>query len=376
MAGFELFCERCGQRYGGQEEATRRPLGQRLLNAVGFGATATAAPEEPLLRFCLACRGYSCPSCWNDEAGFCQTCVPMPEPEFVPDPVVLPELPSLPSLPSLPLLPTVPDPVFVPQPIFAAVDEMVEVSPLAATPEVVVAAPDVFAAASGATPEPAPAPVSVDVPAPGAERVPEYPWEFALDAYADTEQPFVAEAPAADDPAWAMLDAELELEPQPEPQPVAAAAEPTAATPEPEPVAIEVAAAVAAEVAAEPTVELPGEPLPGPVAAESWTDVPETPALIEEVPPAPPVFIPLPPLGPIITPPRPAPSSLPSIAFDMPDTPPAFLLALPSASAPARPALPAGLFDGQRPNVRPCPNCDLPVSAAARFCRRCGSAQA
>ena len=83
MSGFEMFCERCGKRYGSGEAAATSslPLTKRFLLAVGVSTTVPKPPaDEPFLRFCLACRGYSCPSCWNDEAGFCQTCVPLPEP--------------------------------------------------------------------------------------------------------------------------------------------------------------------------------------------------------------------------------------------------------------------------------------------------------
>src|SRR5687767_12373881 len=82
MSGFEMFCERCGKRYGSEEASAEapQPLARRFLRAVGV-ASAPPGPvgTDPLLRFCLACRGYTCPDCWNDDAAFCQTCVPLPE---------------------------------------------------------------------------------------------------------------------------------------------------------------------------------------------------------------------------------------------------------------------------------------------------------
>ena len=99
MSGFEMFCERCGKRYGSGEVAATSslPLTKRFLLAVGVSTTVPKPPaDEPFLRFCLACRGYSCPACWNDEAGFCQTCVPLPEP--VVEHVHLPEFVAPPSM--------------------------------------------------------------------------------------------------------------------------------------------------------------------------------------------------------------------------------------------------------------------------------------
>ena len=124
-----------------------------------------------------------------------------------------------------------------------------------------------------------------------------------------------------------------------------------AADAEEEPVA---AIAAADDVVAVPPAE--------PVAAEPEAVVP------------PPVFRPLPPLGPIVPPPPPVPSMpVPRMEFDLPDAPPAYVIA--PVQPPQARVLPTGLFDGPGPAIRPCAQCDLPVSAKARFCRRCGSAQ-
>jgi hypothetical protein len=44
---------------------------------------ASAAPEFQL-RLCLTCRGYACAACWNDDAGACQMCVALPEAAVAP----------------------------------------------------------------------------------------------------------------------------------------------------------------------------------------------------------------------------------------------------------------------------------------------------
>ena len=282
MSGFEMFCERCGQRYGSDEAtaASSLPLARRLLKAVGVGANAPTPPhEEPFLRFCLACRGYSCPACWNEDAGFCQTCVPLPEPEPV----------------------------------------AVEPAPVSAEPD---PAP-VFA-------EPDPAPVSAK-PDRSPVAHPERPVEVVYAEDASYTQP-------EPDVHW-----NWSLDPSPEPE---------AALPEPQPTLPE-----------------------APVLTELQT-IPEAPVL-PDVPPQPamPIFRPLEPIGPILPPPPPPAASPPRMEFELPDAPVAFLLAQRPLTPQVRPTLPVDLFDGPGPQVRACVSCELPVSAKARFCRRCGSAQ-
>ncbi len=85
----ESFCERCGTKYTFEAPPQR---GQRLK---GLGRTLGLLPDSPELEsvglvasrdpfhgtfhFCLDCRQYTCPNCWNEAAGFCQGCVPLPE---------------------------------------------------------------------------------------------------------------------------------------------------------------------------------------------------------------------------------------------------------------------------------------------------------
>ena len=89
----QSFCERCGTRYTFTEQDTRRESGlSKLGRSLGLrGAprpsgeptVATALPTHDPFRatfhFCLECRQYTCQSCWNADAGYCQTCYPLPE---------------------------------------------------------------------------------------------------------------------------------------------------------------------------------------------------------------------------------------------------------------------------------------------------------
>jgi hypothetical protein len=380
VTGFEMFCERCGTRYGSEESTAvdALPLRRRLLIAVGVAESPPPPPiEEPLLSFCLACRGYSCHACWNDAAGFCQTCVPLPEPEFValPDPEPVPEL--------LPMF-AVEEPIFVPEPAFTAEPEVIAepgVEPGTALrvesetvtePEAVflaepetVAEPLVLAFAEGVAVEPQP---ELAVPVSVLAEIESEPL-FAAEAAADVEiEPplpdftFEEIAFAEAEPEF-HFDWDMDDERPVEEMPAAAAAAGLAAAAEP--IAAEVApiAAEAAPVAAEPE----------PVAAAP--EIFHTP----EVPPVPvwpaPVFRPLEPMGRIVPPPPPA-LQVPRMEFDLPLPPPAFLIARQPMAPASLPVVPAGLFDGPAPAIRPCATCDLPVSAKARFCRRCGSSQA
>ena len=132
------------------------------------------------------------------------------------------------------------------------------------------------------------------------------------------------------------------------------------------PMAVDTPEPIVEPIAAAADAEPPSEP-------DGLVEAPVVPARPEILPP--PVYRPLPPLGPIMPPPPAAASAAPSIAFELPESPPAFVIAPPQAQVLMRPSLPAGLFDGPAPQIRPCHQCDLPVSAKARFCRRCGSAQ-
>ncbi len=82
----DVFCERCGTRQPIEtapetRKNAKKTMG-RLLAAAGLTnpAVSRSVFEDQFLRLCLSCRGYSCPQCWNEEVGLCQTCVPFVEP--------------------------------------------------------------------------------------------------------------------------------------------------------------------------------------------------------------------------------------------------------------------------------------------------------
>jgi hypothetical protein len=81
----ESFCERCGTRY------TFEPARKRESRLVGLGkqlgilledhasGLAQRDPFHGTFHFCLECRQYTCPRCWNEAAGFCLGCMPLPD---------------------------------------------------------------------------------------------------------------------------------------------------------------------------------------------------------------------------------------------------------------------------------------------------------
>src|SRR6478736_2402621 len=82
----ESFCERCGTKYTFDQRAERGRRLRGLGRALGFLAEDSVLDDVPLaardpfhgtFRFCLECRQYTCPSCWNETAGFCQGCAPL-----------------------------------------------------------------------------------------------------------------------------------------------------------------------------------------------------------------------------------------------------------------------------------------------------------
>jgi hypothetical protein len=183
MQGVDVFCERCGTPQPKPEVAAPRSAGvlaRRMLDAVGITENQPT-PTEDWLRLCLSCRGYSCPTCWNDAAGACQTCEPLPEPvievaaEPMPEPVVIEREPE-----SIPYWVTQLEPLVAARPEPETVNEP-DLEPVALVESVEVLDPD---------------PV------------------------------FVADAPADEEPA------EL-AQPEPEPEPAVAEPEPAVAEPEP-----------------------------------------------------------------------------------------------------------------------------------------------
>src|SRR6185369_9299279 len=105
----ESFCERCGTRYTFESARPRtrlkgvKVLSRGLKNFVMSDDTSmdeamAAARNETdrestahqldafhkTFNFCMSCRQYTCPNCWNEVEARCQSCAPLPEAEVAP----------------------------------------------------------------------------------------------------------------------------------------------------------------------------------------------------------------------------------------------------------------------------------------------------
>jgi hypothetical protein len=334
MKGVDVFCERCGTRQPSPPPVANKPgvLARRLLDAVGVTTSdGVPPPFDDYLRLCLTCREYSCPTCWNDEVGVCQTCAPLPEPVVLPMPQ--PATAFMGTAEPDAALESAFVPVLEPEP---------EMEPVAAEPLVVAAEPEPeMEPVLAAEPEPEMEPVLAAEPEPelepvlAAEPEPELGPVVAAEREPEMEPVLAAEPePIAAEPLV------VAAEPEPEMEPV------LAADPEPEP------------IAAEPT------PLPEPEPARPA--LPRMP-IIRMPPPKPRTEIELP-LAPLIDIPIPPPQihfeKRPAAYAAVPEYPSYALMPLAPPEAPAPGA------------VRPCRSCQLSLSAKARFCRRCGTSQA
>ena len=121
----ESFCERCGTRYTFESARPRvrlkgvKVLSRGLKNFVLSDDTtmdeAMAAARSETDRestahqldafhktfnFCMSCRQYTCPNCWNEVEARCQSCAPLPEPAIAAAPGLASELapPAFPGL--------------------------------------------------------------------------------------------------------------------------------------------------------------------------------------------------------------------------------------------------------------------------------------
>jgi hypothetical protein len=98
----ESFCERCGTRYEFKAPTRLNPLRKTrgligglknyvmsqdaLGDAVGDAmrseeerlASAQLEAFHESFNFCIDCRQYTCLNCWNDDAGRCRSCAPIP----------------------------------------------------------------------------------------------------------------------------------------------------------------------------------------------------------------------------------------------------------------------------------------------------------
>jgi hypothetical protein len=182
MQGADQFCERCGTLQPKPDAAAPRSAGRlarRMLDAAGIIETRQEHGED-WLRLCLNCRGYSCPNCWNETAGVCQTCEPMPEPVVVVEALPEPAMIEAAVIEPVPYWVTQLEPLVAPRPEQEPEFEPVALAEPEAEPEpVVVAAPEpepepVVVAAP--EPEPEPEPVAAErEPEPLVEPLPERP---------------------------------------------------------------------------------------------------------------------------------------------------------------------------------------------------------
>ena len=159
----ESFCERCGTRYEFAAPTRLSPL-RKTRGLVGglrnyvMGHDSLSESMDDAMRveeevlaakqleafhssfnFCINCRQYTCLTCWNDQAGRCQTCAPLPESlngetqTWVPDlaaeaaaaewpmEAMLAEVQAEPVLAAVPE--PEPEPILEPEPVLAAVPE-------------------------------------------------------------------------------------------------------------------------------------------------------------------------------------------------------------------------------------------------------------
>ncbi|HSW40938.1 MAG TPA: hypothetical protein VLM76_00300 [Patescibacteria group bacterium] len=114
----ESFCERCGTQYSFEPPPKRRGGGIGRIRVVTRGlrnfvandgmpmdeAMAAARNDEEragisrqldafhrTFNFCMSCRQYTCPTCWNEKAGECLSCAPDLTRDVLPAP--FPDLP-------------------------------------------------------------------------------------------------------------------------------------------------------------------------------------------------------------------------------------------------------------------------------------------
>ena len=252
----ESFCERCGTRYEFQAPTRLNPLRKTrgligglknyltsqdaLSDAMGDAmrseednlASAQLDAFHESFNFCIDCRQYTCLNCWNDNAGRCRSCVPIPGTD---------DLAERLAASAIGVQALADEELALAQ---GEVDRRLglEAWPTSDLPTDAAVATNGHAAEAWAgvdafpvEPEPEPEPVVAEV-----EPEPE---------------PVVAEVEPEPEPEPVVA----EVEPEPEPEPVVAEVEPE---PEPEPVVAEV------EPEPEPVVAQ-AEPEPEPVLAEA-----------------------------------------------------------------------------------------------------------
>ena len=359
----ESFCERCGTRY---EFAAPEPLTpmrktrglisglknyilseDSLSDAVG---DAMRSQEELLsakqleafhstFNFCIDCRQYTCTNCWNDGVGRCQSCQPLPQVEGLARQFqttmgeVQPDYGMATSWPTSDM----------PLPAL----ELPELAPV--------------------VPEPEPEPVVEPMPL-LAEVETEAPFEADVEADVEAEPELVsAERWAELLPTMAEVDpipAEPLVEVEAEPEPVAAQVEP-----EPEPVAPEPIPLRPLRPISDTFLHYPRAVPSEQGAAEDEEALAARAAQLDMLGLGDPGQGPVAPGRPVLLPYRSSGAAAPGSDR------------LAAASGPGA----FGFWDASarevadaisQIGVRSCAQCELSLSATARFCRRCGTPQA
>ena len=412
----ESFCERCGTRYTFESARPRarlkgvKVLSRGLKNFVlsddtsmdeAMAAARSESDRETTahqldafhrtFNFCMSCRQYTCPNCWNEVEARCLSCAPLALPE---PPVLIDDLRALRAA------------VVIDQPAstnglaahddeeapaiagLAAEAEVAEIE-LQPEPEVAMAAPTLEAADAEPELEAAAAELAPDVADDVAEPAPEPVFEAAAAIETVDEGPEIgrdAAGKAAGQTGSLLrrfrpgqsMDAELEAyersraddlsgeapaslpEPAPESQLESESAEPLSAASGPSDVVEQptwrITAPDAAGTVPQPPLSSPEAEVPlaaSATAAESPSEEPKWPVRPQWPGAAPAAGLPF--LG------RPA-------------TPQGGVEALWAASNQelvTAPPVPGRSSTG----IQPCVSCGLSLSANARFCRRCGTVQ-
>ena len=424
----ESFCERCGTRYTFESARPKirlkgvKVLSRGLKNFVLSDDTtmdeAMAAARSETDRestahqldafhktfnFCMSCRQYTCPNCWNEVEARCQSCAPLPELEIAAPEVIPPEFPGLVSLAGA---------ATVAEPAANGANGLVHDDAPAPSPDIVVepaakAADQTSGLLSRFRPgenlddelaafERQQSGLEVEAPAAMGEPIvePEPPVETAGTMVVEAESVAMpeaivefesaSEAEATVEPA-AVADVGVGAKAGADALVEAAtlAAEPDTVVAEPEPVAAE-------PVDVAPVIADPASPAADVVEQPTWRiTAPDADAQPAGTPTGREV-----PAAPQPTTPLPAPDA------QWPATPewparPEWPSSQPSAGLPflGRPAQPQGGVESlwaasnrelattppppgrTTSGIQPCISCGLSLSANARFCRRCGTLQ-
>jgi hypothetical protein len=361
----ESFCERCGTRYTFESSAPRqrrlsglKVLGRGLKNFVMSddasldeaiaGARSDADREatghqldafHKTFSFCMSCRQYTCANCWNEVEARCLSCSPFEVAEAV----------------------LVPEADIDPERLLRSIGEFPVEAPALDAVDATLREPEAAVAESPA----------VDGMEPG---------QSLDDAIAAFEAGLAVEPPeAVAETPLPIEAADIGATPETAPERIAAVAEPEV---EPEP-----------QLELEPEVELePETPAPTGVDVVEQPAWPATPAKGPEpiTPPPPRPAAPTPPAGPPQWPSGPRwPTGISAGHVQPPPQvpPPPLQAGDPLAALMARETTDAMWAASNREILRPvaavqptpaiqsCGTCGISLSANARFCRRCGTAQ-